>query len=154
MAGKLAYGIAAVAVVALLAFAALAVYSRRAPQLGMTDGQLRPCPERPNCVCSEAGTANIEPLRLAQSAPLAWERFTGMVAASGGRIQQLNNDYLHATFESTYFRFIDDFEARIDYEASVIHVRSASRVGYGDRGVNRNRVEKLRTEHRGSGAGS
>jgi uncharacterized protein (DUF1499 family) len=154
MTGKLIYGIVAVAVVALLAYAALAVYSRRAPQLGVTDGQLRPCPDRPNCVCSEAGTANIEPLRIAQPAPLAWERFTGMVAASGGRIDKLTNDYLHATFESTYFRFVDDFEARYDYEAGVIHVRSASRIGFSDRGVNRKRIEDLRTAHRESGAGS
>jgi uncharacterized protein (DUF1499 family) len=154
MTGKLISGVVAIAVVVLLAYAALAVYSRRAPQLGIADGQLRPCPDRPNCVCSEAGTENIEPLRVAQPAPLAWERFTGVVAASGAKIDTLTNDYLHATFESTYFRFVDDFEARYDHEKGLIHLRSASRVGYSDRGANRERVETLRAAHRKSGAGS
>ena len=42
------------------------------------------------------------------------------------------------------FRFVDDLECRLDAENRVIHVRSASRVGYSDLGVNRKRVERLR----------
>ena len=76
---------------------------------------------------------------------MAWEQFAGNVTASGGQVLQQTPDYLHATFESTFFRFVDDFEARLDPETGSIHVRSASRVGQNDRGVNRERVDKLRS---------
>jgi uncharacterized protein (DUF1499 family) len=53
--------------------------------------------------------------------------------------------YLHATFTSPLFRFVDDLELRADAEAGVVHVRSASRAGYYDFGANARRVEALRT---------
>ena len=54
--------------------------------------------------------------------------------------------YLHATFESAVFRFIDDVEFQLSPVEGVINVRSASRVGHSDLGVNRRRVEVLRAE--------
>jgi len=144
MTRKLVWIAATIVVMVFVVFAALSIYSRRAPQLGLVDGRLKPCPERPNCVCSESETANTEPLRFSGPAPVAWEQFAGSVTASGGQVLQQTSDYLHATFESTYFRFVDDFEARLDLETGSIHVRSASRVGQNDRGVNRERVDKLR----------
>ncbi|MDH3452148.1 MAG: DUF1499 domain-containing protein [Gammaproteobacteria bacterium] len=145
---KLVYAVAGIVLAALIAYLALSVYSRRAPPLGMIEGRLRPCPDRPNCVCSEAATANVEPLRFAGPAQPAWDQFAGIIAAAGGRIVELTPDYLHATFETTYMRFVDDFEARLDRAAGVIHVRSASRVGYNDRSFNRRRIEELRAQHR------
>lgn len=53
--------------------------------------------------------------------------------------------YLHAEFRSLILRFVDDVEFLIDVKAGVIHVRSASRLGYSDLGVNRSRVETIRT---------
>lgn len=116
--------------------------SHKAPQLGTKDGQLRPCPKSPNCVCSEDGTAStqlITPLsendvRLLQTA----------LKRMGGEIIQAEDHYLHATFTSRLFRFVDDLELRIDPDAGIIHLRSASRVGHSDLGVNRKRVETLR----------
>jgi uncharacterized protein (DUF1499 family) len=55
-----------------------------------------------------------------------------------------SNGYLYAEFTSTIFRFVDDVEFLIDVKAQVIHVRSASRLGTSDLGVNRTRVEKIR----------
>ena len=64
----------------------------------------------------------------------------------GGQIEKDDGDYLHAVFISTVFRFRDDLELRQDAAHSRIQVRSASRIGYSDLGVNRKRVEKLRRE--------
>jgi uncharacterized protein (DUF1499 family) len=63
----------------------------------------------------------------------------------GGVISRLEDDYLAAMFETTLFRFVDDVELRLDAEAGVIHIRSASRVGRSDLGANRKRVAVLRS---------
>ena len=149
---KLFYGLAVGGALVLVAYLALSMYSRRAPPLGLMDGRLRPCAERPNCVCSEPVSANVEPLRFDGLSAQAWERLNDAVLAQGGQVRQRTRDYLHATFESTYFRFVDDFEARLDEANNLIHLRSASRVGYGDRGVNRARVEALRVRFGASAA--
>jgi uncharacterized protein (DUF1499 family) len=62
----------------------------------------------------------------------------------GGKIEEEHDDYLWTTFTSRVFRFVDDVEFRMVSAAGKIHVRSGSRVGYSDLGVNRRRVEKLR----------
>ena len=54
--------------------------------------------------------------------------------------------YVHAESTSLVWRFVDDVEFRYDSSAGIIHVRSASRIGRGDRGVNRKRVEGLRKQ--------
>ncbi|MDQ6965890.1 MAG: DUF1499 domain-containing protein, partial [Mariprofundaceae bacterium] len=55
-----------------------------------------------------------------------------------------DDDYLHATFTSRLFRFVDDVELHRDAASGVVHIRSASRVGHSDFGVNRKRVEVIR----------
>jgi len=64
----------------------------------------------------------------------------------GGRIEEVDDSFLHATFRSSLFRFVDDVSCRLDDENNRIHIRSASRVGYSDFGVNRKRVEQLRKQ--------
>lgn len=56
----------------------------------------------------------------------------------------VDSDYLHAVFTSRIFRFKDDLELRMDRENRIIHLRSASRTGYSDFGVNRKRAEQFR----------
>jgi uncharacterized protein (DUF1499 family) len=56
----------------------------------------------------------------------------------------VSDSYLHAEFTSAIFRFVDDLEFLVDDTAKVIHVRSASRLGTSDLGVNRKRVEEIR----------
>jgi uncharacterized protein (DUF1499 family) len=58
--------------------------------------------------------------------------------------QVQEGDYWRSTAVSLLFRFIDDVEFLFDDQAQVVHVRSASRSGYSDRGVNQARVEELR----------
>ena len=64
----------------------------------------------------------------------------------GGQIEQDTGAYLWAAFRSKGYRFVDDLECRMDIDSKVIHVRSASRVGHSDLGVNRKRVEALRSK--------
>lgn len=56
----------------------------------------------------------------------------------------MSTTYLHATFTSTFFGFIDDMELRMEPQANLIHIRSGARVGYFDFGVNKKRIEKIR----------
>ncbi len=121
----------------------------RPKDLALRAGRLRPCPDTPNCVSSEAGTpadkqvaAFAAPGGKADMVRLralleAWPR-TAIVTDSGS--------YLHAESKSLIMRFVDDVEFRFDSAASVIHVRSASRLGRSDLGVNRKRVEGLRKQ--------
>jgi len=62
----------------------------------------------------------------------------------GGSIQAENDNYLAATFSSSIFRFVDDLEIRFDADRKMIHMRSASRVGYSDRGINKKRIERVK----------
>jgi len=68
-----------------------------------------------------------------------------VIQRMGGEIVDDQDAYLAATFSSGLFGFVDDLEIRVDRPAGLIHVRSASRVGHGDAGVNRKRVERLRS---------
>ncbi len=115
-------------------------------------GHLLPCPSSNNCVCSEADPADTEHAIPPLAPPAghampndALARVRGVIASMprativGGGVVDLR-----ATFESRIFGFTDDVVLRADYAKRVVHVRSASRRGYGDMGVNRARVEELR----------
>jgi uncharacterized protein (DUF1499 family) len=134
--------------VALALWATVSCASQRRPKAGMADGRLKPCPDSPNCVCSEdrGGRSSIEPLAFVGSPADAWSRAKQALQDMGGKIQEEKDGYLWATFTSRIFRFVDDLEVRMDAANQVIHVRSASRVGYSDLGVNRKRVEALRVK--------
>jgi uncharacterized protein (DUF1499 family) len=114
--------------------------------LGMTNGKLSPCPRRPNCISSEddAGPSGIEPLPFTGTPEAAWVCLKRAIKGNGGNIEREGSDYIWATFKTRLFRFVDDIEFRMDVKDEVIHVRSASRVGYYDFGVNRRRVGALR----------
>jgi uncharacterized protein (DUF1499 family) len=115
---------------------------------GLAEGRLTQCPATPNCVCSEFmadAVHYIEPLVIsAGDATQILVRLKTIVREMGGSIQSEKADYFAATFTSSIFRFVDDLEIRIDTGQKVIHMRSASRVGRGDGGVNRKRVERLK----------
>ena len=59
-------------------------------------------------------------------------------------IVTVDNNYLHATFKSSLFGFVDDVEFSFDDARKIIDVRSASRMGYYDFRANRRRVEEIR----------
>ncbi|ATX81074.1 Uncharacterized conserved protein, DUF1499 family [Mariprofundus ferrinatatus] len=151
----MAIAVITILLLALTAFAAMAIQSQSPPKtLGLQDGMLRACPDKPNCLCSEAIlSANVrnrsEPIAIfsGHSQKRAWQLLRQAVIHSGGTIEQERDGYLHATYSSRLFRFIDDFEARLDRQAGVIHLRSASRVGHSDFDANRKRVETIRREY-------
>lgn len=134
----------------------IALLPKGQARVGLMDGQLNPCPNTPNCVCSEdpSTSSYIEPLifgsevfgdeALNESADSAWQRIKQFVVSSGGQIQTEEHEYLWVSFTTKWLRFVDDVELRMDADNHVIHVRSASRVGHSDFGVNRERVEMLR----------
>ena len=68
----------------------------------------------------------------------------------GARIVTRKPDYVHAEFQSRMIGFVDDLELQVDAAAQVIHVRSASRLGRRDFGVNRARIEALRAAFAGA----
>jgi len=130
----------------LLALGAMSCSSHHRPDMGLVDGKLAPCPSTPNCVSSESsvGSSHVAPLSFNGTPEQAWETLRRAVEECGGKIKEDATPYLWATFTSRIFRFVDDVEFRMDARERVIQVRSASRVGYSDLGVNRKRVEKLR----------
>ena len=110
---------------------------------------LAPCPDKPNCVCSEYKEDIqhfIAPITISsKKLPRAMEHIKISIKSLGGQIQTENNAYLAATFSSSFFGFIDDVEFRIDAENQLVHIRSAARSGHSDFGVNKKRVNDLKT---------
>lgn len=111
---------------------------------------LPPCPDSPNCVSTQAPREDaqhyIEPLTYTGSASEARQRLLSVInAMPRTKIVTDEESYIHATFTSLIFRFVDDVQFVIDDATKTIHFRSASRVGRSDMGVNRNRMEEIRT---------
>ena len=132
--------------VGLIAYVAMAIQSQKKPEhLGLLHGLLRTCPDSPNCVCSEAHCQTSEQHAIAaiKTADASWNKVTSIITEQGGEIEQNSGNYLHATFTTPIFRYVDDVELRLDESSGLIHIRSASRIGRSDFGVNRNRVERI-----------
>ena len=115
--------------------------------LGVRAGKLAPCPEAPNCVNSQAKDAThlIAAIAYEGDATAAMMRLAQVIARQPGAILVTQRgDYLYATFQTPLMGFVDDVEFVADPLQHAIDVRSASRLGYGDFGVNRKRIETLR----------
>lgn len=116
--------------------------------LGVRNGRLAKPPASPNCVSSQIPsnrTEYVKPLPLPPDGENAIAALAEKTSAmSGANIVTQDEDYLHVEFRSTVFGFVDDVEFLRDEKDGVIHVRSASRMGYSDLGANRNRVERIR----------
>ncbi len=119
----------------------LAQKSKTGNAPGLADGVLSPCPSSPNCVVSE--THADDKHRVAPLPLKAWGEAPGVIEAMGGVVVVRDEGYIAATFASKAMGFVDDVELRKADNA--VHIRSASRVGYSDGGVNRARVEQLRS---------
>ena len=138
-------GIIILAVYFLGTLVYLSVKSRSIENYGLVDGKLSSCPDTPNCICTEDyENKNFEPLQIKlENKTVSWTNLKSAVLEAGGDIHVENNDYLWATFVTPIFRFVDDFEARIDTVQSCIHLRSASRVGDYDFDTNLKRVNHV-----------
>jgi uncharacterized protein (DUF1499 family) len=109
--------------------------------------RLAPCPQTPNCVSTEAppGPQRMEPIPYEGSPAQVRERLLEVLRNyPRTRIVRQEPDYIKAECRSRLFRFVDDVEFVFDDGARQIHFRSASRLGYGDRGVNRRRMKEIR----------
>ncbi len=137
-----------VIVCSILLLFIVGIFSKSGKASGLVEGSLSKCPDTPNCVCSEQendAKHAIAPIPLPQEItfdPLPI--FKDVVREMGGTVQAESNNYLAAIFSSAIFGFVDDLEVRIDSAQQVVHIRSASRIGYGDLDVNRKRVELLK----------
>ncbi|MBN4053638.1 DUF1499 domain-containing protein [Haliea sp. AH-315-K21] len=145
---KIIYGFIVILVLLPIAFAAmfynLARQSETLINAGLQNGLLQACPDRPSCVNSLS--AINEHAIAAFSVPTGMADPVSALAViimdmPGTEILEHNDDYLHVTFSSAIFSFIDDLE--IVKDAEQLQVRSVSRVGFSDMGVNRARVEEL-----------
>ena len=139
--------VATLTVAIFVYFAILGHHSKSGKAPGMLSGTLVPCADKPNCVCSEftEDTSHyIEPLDYSGTdSKTAWNDILQAIKESDGEIIVSNDEYIAATFSVSVFGFIDDLECRLDASGSRVHIRSASRVGRSDLGVNRKRVETI-----------
>lgn len=125
---------------------------QRPDNLGIEEGQLPPCPSTPNCVSSQSEDAKhrVEPLSYQSDPAAAFDHLKQIVRGMDhSRIVSESDNYLYAEFTSAILGFVDDVEFYLDQADQVIHVRSASRLGQSDLGVNRKRVEAIRTQFNG-----
>ena len=153
----------ALAVVGVLLAARVGAFSGKAPaNIGVRDNKLTPPAKTPNSVSSQADlwpdavqkdNARIGPIALvktsAEGGAGGGKTTIAKIAAvindlPGSQIVEQRDDYLYAQFTTPLMRFTDDVEFWFDPAANVIQVRSASRVGRKDFGVNRARVENIR----------
>ncbi len=122
---------------------------KRPDNLGVKDGKLAPPRRTPNSVSSQADPADTEH----HVSPIAFKGDTVAAMAAvrkavesmqGATVIRHEGAYLYAEFRTRLMRFVDDVELMYDEKAGLLHVRSASRLGRRDFGVNRARVESLR----------
>ena len=154
-----------IALVVLLVVAGLALHVatatgdtmfswKRPDNLGVKDGRLAPPKSTPNCVSSQADAADAEhyiaPIPFKGDVPAAMSAVRKAVEGmTDATVIRQDGGYLYAEYRTKLMRFVDDVEFFYDDKAGLIHVRSASRLGRRDMGVNRARVESLRARIEG-----
>ncbi len=118
---------------------------KRPANLGVKEGRFSPCKRSPNCVSSQADPGDrehyIAPIVFRGSMTTLRRAVESMERAI---VINVDSNYLYAEYRTRLMRYVDDVELYYDEKQSLVHVRSASRLGRRDFGVNRNRVEALR----------
>jgi uncharacterized protein (DUF1499 family) len=122
---------------------------KRPDNLGVKDGRLAPPKRTPNSVSSQADPSDAE--HYIAPIPFKGDSLAAMAAVRkaiesmrGATVIRHEGSYLYAEFRTKLMRFVDDVEFMHDEKAALIHVRSASRLGRRDFGVNRARIEAIR----------
>ncbi|HBB32322.1 MAG TPA: DUF1499 domain-containing protein [Cyanobacteria bacterium UBA9273] len=133
-----------------LAFSGGMMFAGQRPtNIGVQAGKLAPCPNTPNCVSSQSLDAQhrIEPLTYKSTPKEAMANLKKVIQnMERTKIITETDNYLYAEFTSKLMGFVDDVEFFLDESAKVIQVRSASRLGQSDLGVNRKRIEDIRAQ--------
>lgn len=116
-------------------------------QASANKNDLKPCPNKPNCVSSIAKDEHaIAPFQLKNFGQFDSQQLVEILQKLDDNISIIHDEHrVHAEITSRVLGFVDDLDLIINIEQQIIHVRSASRTGYYDFGVNRRRVEKLRS---------
>ena len=117
---------------------------------------LPPCPDKPNCVSTQAaGAQAIAPIVYRSTQAAAMQRLLAVLrAVPRTTIVESGRGSLRVEFRTRLFRFVDDAQFVFDDKAKTIHFRSASRVGHSDFGVNRRRIESIRRAFAAAAGGS
>lgn len=137
-----------------LGFLAIGCTGTRPSNLGVRAGKLAPCPASPNCVSSQDADPEhfVEPFSYTAPTREAQSELKNIILGmKRTRIVSGTGTYLYTEFTSALWRFVDDVEFSFDEQAKLIQVRSASRLGHSDLGVNRKRVEEIRKRWKASG---
>ncbi len=117
--------------------------------IGVQNEKLSLCPDTPNCVCSQCLEEDkvhyIQPFIYQQSLEEVYESLVQTIESDkSAKIKTKDSNYIYVQYTSKIFRFVDDVEFYFPPDEKIVHVRSASRIGKSDLGVNRERIEKLR----------
>lgn len=119
----------------------------RPANLGVTNGALAACPSSPNCISSQAADEQhrIAPFPFTADPETAFAQLLAVLKVRPDTtVLETTDNYLRVELRTTLF--IDDAEFLLDREHRLIHVRSASRLGYSDLGKNRRRMEEIRAQ--------
>jgi len=117
--------------------------------VGINNGQLADCPQTPNCISSESNdvTHQVKPLHYHSSPQQALNQLKQILEdTNNAEIITQKDNYIYAQFTTTMLGFVDDVEFYLEPDSALIHVRSASRIGESDLGVNRRRIERIREQ--------
>lgn len=114
--------------------------------LGIENGKLKDCPNRQNCRSSDDPQERFQIEAIEDAEGRTWALIVEVMASlKKTKLVEEAEDYLHFTQASAFFHFVDDIEFHNRPEAGQIAIRSASRLGYRDFGVNEDRIEEIRT---------
>lgn len=118
-------------------------------QISLSKERLAPCPDSPNCVSSFSDNPRhgIDPFPVPRSGRESLDLLKDIVNATNGSEILWTSERAFAAIFTTRLGFVDDVQFLLDEKVRVIHVRSASRLGYWDLGVNRKRMEAIRREY-------
>ena len=116
------------------------------PELGVEQGRLQPIDKKPNNVSTQTddATKRVEPLAAKESPAATLSALKKAIDLyGGGEIKRATDDYLYVVFTTGKMRFHDDAEFWLDNSTQQVHFRSASRAGYSDMGLNRQRYNRI-----------
>jgi len=114
--------------------------------LGMVDNKFGPCPDKPNCVSTQAEKGQKQfliPIKYSFKKDRAMQKMEEMVLKLPRmKLIKKDGDYFHFTSTSRLMGFVDDLEIYFG-DPGLIHLKSSSRSGYYDFGVNKSRLTDL-----------
>ena len=153
-----AIGLLVVAVVAVVAIQFGVLRGTRPADIGVHNSRLKPPSPTRNSVSSQAALYPDHPQReYADIKPLPLKRGGGATSLQAltsalksmphMKVVEQKPDYLYAQAETPWLKFVDDLEFWLNPASGVIDLRSASRLGREDFGVNRQRIEAIRAAY-------